>query len=77
MDIYVIVMFIQIAVGVDKAGARGGEQIDNEMQLKEFVCANVRLAHAKVRHHSSSISIPDAPSIRVRGHIIDHARNNM
>eukprot|EP01048_Picozoa_sp_COSAG05_P005027 COSAG05_NODE_289_length_12065_cov_9.271519_4_plen_655_part_00 len=33
----------------DKAGARGDGAIDNEMELKEFVCANVRLAHAKYR----------------------------
>lgn len=30
-------------------GARGTDPIDNKMGLREFVCANVRLAHAKHR----------------------------
>jgi hypothetical protein len=34
-------------------GATGSEPVDNEMQLKEFVCGNLRLAHAKYRQMPS------------------------
>ena len=35
---------------------------DAEMELKEFICANVRLAHAKVRRHPPLLHIhPGCP----------------